>query len=116
MSPTLVLRDGRPLASLGAAGGPTIITQVAVALVRTLDFAQPPGEALGGPRLHQQWRPDEIRLEAAWPASVGADLEKRGHHLDIVTSLGAAQMIGLDADGHFVGAADPRGSGKAAGW
>jgi gamma-glutamyltranspeptidase / glutathione hydrolase len=116
MSPTLVLHDGKPIASLGAAGGPTIITQVVLALVRALDFHQPPAMALAGPRLHHQWRPDELRLEATWPPAVRADLEKRGHHIELVNSLGAAQMIALAPDGSFVGGADPRGSGSAAGF
>jgi gamma-glutamyltranspeptidase/glutathione hydrolase len=116
MAPTLVLRDGRPIASLGAAGGPTIITQVVLALIRTIDFHQPPAEALAAPRLHQQWRPDELRLEAAWAGDVAVGLESRGHKIDRVGALGAAQMIGLDAAGNFLGAADPRGLGSAGGW
>ncbi|MFN0127831.1 MAG: gamma-glutamyltransferase [Verrucomicrobiales bacterium] len=116
MSPTLVLRDGKPIASLGAAGGPTIITQVALALVRTLDFEQPPAEALAGPRLHHQWRPDSLRLENAFPRPVREALSARGHSLDLTPSFGAAQMIAQTPDGRFLGAADPRGLGRARGW
>jgi len=116
MSPTLVLRDGRPVASLGAAGGPTIITQVVLALVGMIDFGQSPAEALAGPRFHHQWRPDSLRLETAVPEPVRDSLRQRGHSLDLTGALGAAQMIMQSADGVFSGAADPRGLGRAGGW
>jgi gamma-glutamyltranspeptidase/glutathione hydrolase len=116
MSPTLVLLDGQPVASLGAAGGPTIITQVALALVRHLDFDQPPADALAGPRLHHQWRPDSLRIEKSMPSSLLDTLRQRGHHLDPGPPFGATQMIARRPDGSFLGAADPRGYGTAAGW
>ncbi|MCB1209910.1 MAG: gamma-glutamyltransferase, partial [Verrucomicrobiales bacterium] len=45
MSPTLVLRDGRPLLSVGAAGGPTIITQTLLTLTHIIDDGMTPTEA-----------------------------------------------------------------------
>jgi gamma-glutamyltranspeptidase/glutathione hydrolase len=116
MSPTLILRDGRPIASLGAAGGPTIITQVVLATVRHLDFGQTPSAALGGARFHHQWRPDTLRVENAMPEPVREILLQRGHPLEVTGALGAAQMVARQPDGTFVGAADPRGLGTAAGW
>ncbi len=116
MSPTLVLKDGRPIASLGAAGGPTIITQAVLALVRMIDFGASPTAALRGPRLHQQWRPDVLRLETSWPAAIREELRQRGHTLQEVSAIGVSQCIAVDDRGAFVGAADPRVKGKAAGW
>lgn len=117
MSPTLVLKDGRPILALGAAGGPTIITQVVLALVAILDLGQTPAEALAQPRFHQQWRPDEVRVERALPAAVRAALTARGHALAEETTFGVSHLVGRSADGQsFVGAADPRAGGLAAGW
>lgn len=116
MSPTLVLRDGRPVASLGAAGGPTIITQVVLSLVHLIDFGQPPAAALGATRFHHQWKPDSLMIEKSMPENVQAILRERGHALDMADTLGAAQMIMQSPDGTFVGSADPRGLGRAAGW
>jgi gamma-glutamyltranspeptidase/glutathione hydrolase len=45
MSPTIVLKDGKPLLSMGAAGGPTIISQTLLALINTIDFKMPLGQA-----------------------------------------------------------------------
>ena len=117
MSPTILLREGRPMLSVGAAGGPTIISQTVLAILRTIDFGQDPQAALAGPRFHHQWRPDELHVEAAWGDGVVAELRKRGHIVVIDRSLGAAQAVGVGPGGiGFQGAADPRGEGSAAGW
>lgn len=117
MSPTLVLRNGVPVLSVGAAGGPTIISQTLLAILRTIDFGQDPRAALAGPRFHHQWRPDELHVEEALGEAVIGDLRRRGHRVKVDRSLGAAQAVGLSADGkNFVGSADPRSEGSAAGW
>ena len=114
MSPTIVLRDGKPVFTVGAAGGPTIITQAVLAIVRFVDFGLSPQAALAGPRFHQQWRPDALRIEKTVPEATRQELKRRGHQLNIVDSMGVAQAIGVGNEG-FQGASDPRGSGKAAG-
>ena len=52
MSPTIVLRDGKPIFTIGAAGGPTIITQVVLAIIQVVDFGKSPAEALVQARFH----------------------------------------------------------------
>lgn len=118
MSPTVVLKDGKPVLSLGAAGGPTIITQTLLAIVHYVDFKRGPAEALAQPRFHHQWSPDELRIEKKFPASVRRELERRGHRLKELSSIGACQMIAFDSmNGSFSGAADPRvAEGTAIGW
>ena len=115
MSPTLVLKNGRPILSVGAAGGPTIISQTLLVILRTLDFGQSPREALAGIRFHHQWKPNELHVEKTLGKGVIKELQKRGHPLVVEDSLGAAQAVGLDAQGQLIGAADPRGQGSAAG-
>lgn len=118
MSPTIVLRDGRPVLSVGAAGGPTIISQTLLAIIQVVDFGRDPAEALAQPRFHQQWSPDELRIEKKFPAELRRELERRGHKLKELDSMGACQAVGLKKDGTvFLGAADPRVTdGKAAGF
>lgn len=113
MSPTIVTRNGQPVFSVGAAGGPTIISQVLLALVRHLDFAQSPLKLQKQARVHHQWRPDEVKLEKQAGASVIEGLKERGHKLKLMDSFGACQAIAHDADGTFTGAADPRVNGVA---
>jgi gamma-glutamyltranspeptidase/glutathione hydrolase len=117
MSPTIVLRSGQPVLALGAAGGPTIITQVVLNLIAMLDLKETPAAALAQPRFHQQWRPDELRVEKALPADVRAGLQRRGHVLAEENLFGVSHLVGRSADGKgFVGAADPRAGGVALGW
>jgi gamma-glutamyltranspeptidase/glutathione hydrolase len=117
MSPTLVLADGQPIAALGAAGGPRIITATVQNLIGLLDFGLSPEAALAAPRVHQQWQPDELLVDLALPAAVRAELVRRGHKVKSVTGLGVAQAVTRTPDGKgFSGAADPRGRGAAAGW
>jgi gamma-glutamyltranspeptidase/glutathione hydrolase len=118
MSPTIVLRNGKPILSVGAAGGPTIITQTLLAIIHTVDFGCDPAYALAQPRFHQQWSPDELRIEKKFPPEVRRELERRGHKLKEFDAIGACQAVGLARDGKtFLGAHDPRVTdGKAAGF
>ena len=118
MSPTLVLRNGQPILSVGAAGGPTIITQTLLAIIHVVDFGRDPAEALAQPRFHQQWSPDELRIEKNFSVELRRELERRGHPLKELDSIGACQAVGRTKDGKgFLGAHDPRVTdGKAAGF
>ena len=116
MSPTIVLRDGKPFLSVGAAGGPTIITQTLQAIVQIVDFKKNPAEALAAPRIHHQWSPDQLKIEKATGDAVLSALEKRGHKLDRSSGFGACQAVMLNASGEFEAAHDPRVPGKADGW
>ena len=71
MSPTIVLDPaGKPFMAVGAAGGPKIITQVVLAIVRTIDFEQPLSTAIAGLRFHHQWRPNSVAYEKGMDAKL----------------------------------------------
>ena len=112
MSPTIVLQDGKPIFTVGAAGGPTIITQVVLAIIQVVDFGKSPAEALGQARFHHQWKPDRLLVEKALGQAAIDALRAKGHTVKVVNTLGAAQAIGLGQVGKpFTGAPDPRGRG-----
>ena len=116
MSPTIVLLDGRPVLTLGAAGGPTIITQVVWGLINHLDLGYSVGDALAAPRLHHQWSPDRLVIETALDQKQVAELQQRGHDISSRRGIGVTQAIGWDPkSGRFTGSHDPRVPGKAAG-
>jgi gamma-glutamyltranspeptidase/glutathione hydrolase len=116
MSPTIVLdRDGRPRLTVGAAGGPKIITQVVLAIVRTLDFGESLEEAISGPRFHHQWRPDLVYHEADLAPATAEALAAKGHSLEALTAGGVSQAIVAQPGGGFIGVAEPRVSGEAIG-
>ncbi len=117
MSPTIVFKDGQPIIALGAAGGPKIISAVLQELVGMLDLGMTPAQALAAPRIHQQWSPDELVVEKALPAKLQAALTQHGHKIKPQNALSVSQIVARSADGKgFVGAADPRAGGNAAGW
>ena len=117
MSPTIVLKESRPIIALGAAGGPKIISDVVLELVYMLDLGMGPAEALRQPRIHHQWAPDELVVDKTLPEKIKAALAARGHKLIESSGMGISQIVARSADGlGFVGAADPRVPGKAAGW
>ena len=114
MSPTLVVKDGRVVLSIGAAGGPTIISQVLLGLLACLDHGMTPTAALAQPRVHHQWEPDLLRIERGFPTDIREGLEKMGHKLETVDHFGACQIIARGPDGKLTGASDPRVPGLAA--
>jgi gamma-glutamyltranspeptidase/glutathione hydrolase len=117
MTPTIVLKDGKPIFALGAAGGPKIISQVIQELVGLLDLGMPVKEAIAQPRIHHQWFPDELIFEETLPVNLRDYLRMRGHKLQAGSGLGISQVVGFNAvSGQFLGAADPRGYGTAQGW
>jgi gamma-glutamyltranspeptidase/glutathione hydrolase len=116
MSPTIVLREGRPVLTLGAAGGPKIITQVVIGLIRFIDLQQPLDEALAAPRWHHQWRPDRVLVEAELPVAVADALRDRGHVVEASTAAGVSQAIELRGDGTFKAVHDPRVPGASLMW
>lgn len=116
MSPTIVLRDGQPVMTVGAAGGPLIITQVLLTLLRHLQFGMPLEEAVGAPRFHHQWSPDLLYLESGFDDRIRSGLESRGHRIRMNRTGGVTQAIVRDQQtGVFQGVHDPRTSGLAAG-
>jgi len=112
MSPTIVLRDGKPVFTVGAAGGPTIISQAVLAIIHFIDHGMTPAKALGQARFHHQWKPNRLLVEKALGQATIDSLRAMGHTVKVTDSLGAAQAIGLGQAGKpFSGAADPRGRG-----
>jgi gamma-glutamyltranspeptidase/glutathione hydrolase len=114
MSPTLVLKEGKPYLAVGASGGPTIITGTLLALIRTLDWHTSPAEAIALPRIHHQWLPNEIVAESMPPAALEI-LKRRGHKVTIRDAYNSVQMVIRKADGTLVGVSDPRKFGQPAG-
>src|SRR5207302_4941832 len=55
MTPTIVLKDGKPFLVTGSPGGSRIITTVLQVIVNVIDRGMPIAEAVAAPRLHAQW-------------------------------------------------------------
>jgi gamma-glutamyltranspeptidase/glutathione hydrolase len=116
MSPTIVLRDGTPVMTVGAAGGPKIITQVVLTITRHLDLGLTLDEAISASRFHHQWLPRQLFVERSMAASLREKLEAMGHQVETAEAVGVTQGISRDASGMLHGVHDPRVPGKAAGY
>ena len=113
MSPTIVLKGGKPVLVTGSPGGSRIISTVLQVIVNVLDYDMDVASAVAAPRLHHQWLPDEVRIERGFPDDVIAALKAKGH--TIVEPLGqtSANSIAVTDHGLF-GSPDPRTRGAEA--
>ena len=116
MSPTIILHNGQPVITVGAAGGPKIITQVLLVTSNLIDLKDDLPTAMSRPRFHHQWSPDTLWIENTFPKDVLSGLTKLGHKLDPQPPIGATQAILRRADGTFVGESEPRLFGEAKGY
>ena len=116
MSPTIVLRDGRPIIVAGASGGPRIISGTLQCILDCLLFEMTPRQAVAAPRFHHQWLPDVLVFEDGWPDRRTIEtLEALGHRSGRRSEIGVVQIITVGVDG-IRAASDPRKGGAAAGW
>ena len=121
MSPTIVLKDGKPFLALGSPGGSTIITTVLQMLVNRIDLGMTIEEAIAAPRATQR-NTANVTAEPAFIATYGPALTALGHTLvpagDAFTSaaeIGAATAIELGPRNRMTAVAEPsrRGKGSA---
>ena len=86
MSPTIVLKDGRPVLVTGTPGGSRIISAVVQIVVDVIDYRMDVAAAVAAPRVHHQWMPDVVRVEQGFPAEILDDLKAKGH--EVLAPLG----------------------------
>jgi gamma-glutamyltranspeptidase/glutathione hydrolase len=113
MSPTIVLKDGKPVLVTGTPGGSRIISAVLQIVVDVLDYKMDIAAAVAAPRVHHQWMPDVVRVERGFPAETLDALKAKGH--EVVEPLGqtSANSIAVTPNG-LLGAPDPRTRGAEA--
>ncbi|MBV9194965.1 MAG: gamma-glutamyltransferase [Solirubrobacterales bacterium] len=127
MSPTIVLKRGRPVLAVGAAGGATIITTVLQILLDRIDLHMTLPAALAAPRASQR-NSSTTQAEPAFLAQpFTAGLEQLGQKfavsdtsplnpdITIAPTIGVASGLALFGGGHMQAVAEPtrRGGGSA---
>jgi gamma-glutamyltranspeptidase / glutathione hydrolase len=110
MSPTIVLRKGKPFLVTGSPGGSRIITTVLQIIMNVLDHGMNIAEATYAPRIHHQWLPDELRVEEGLSPDTIRLLEQMGHEVTVQDAMGSTQSIMVTEVGLF-GSSDPRTPG-----
>jgi gamma-glutamyltranspeptidase / glutathione hydrolase len=119
MTPTILLKDGKPVLVVGTPGGSRIITTVLQIIINVIDHGMALKDAVDAPRIHHQWLPDTL---AAEPSALSADtvksLTQMGYQVVLLEPWGtgnAAEAIGIGLTGMLRGASDSRApAGSAA--
>ncbi len=119
MSPTIILKKGKPFAVLGSPGGGTIISTVAQVISKLIDHNMKIQDAVDSPRIA-----DDTSNELHYETRIAIDsidkLKKVGHKVvaldDWDRKMGSVQAVKFEENGTLSGAADPRRDGKAIGY
>jgi gamma-glutamyltranspeptidase/glutathione hydrolase len=119
MTPTILLRDGKPVLAIGAAGSELIPTAILQIISNLVDRGHTLEEAFSAPRIFCLNR--RLRVQVGFSAALSDYLRARGFELEQATPdstfhFGLAQAVQYDpATGEYSGAADPQADGSAAG-
>ncbi len=115
MTPTILVRDGKPFLVVGGPGGSKIISSVLQVILNVVDFGMNVQDAVDAPRFHHQWQPDVITIEKGFSPDSIKILESLGHKVESSNSVARIEAIVVDK-GWLQGGADGRGYGKAEGY
>jgi len=110
MTPTIVLKEGKPFLVTGSPGGSRIITTVLQVILNVIDHDMNIAEATNSVRVHHQWLPDQLMVEQGLNKDTRRLLEEKGHQITITNAMGSTQSIML-VDQTLNGASDPRRPG-----
>jgi gamma-glutamyltranspeptidase/glutathione hydrolase len=113
MTPTIVLKNGKPFLVVGTPGGTTIITSVFQTLINVLEFGLSTSDAVNRPKFHHQWLPDELFVESDFPADVVDKLKTMGYQVTPRGSIGRTEVIKILPDKTMEAVADKRGDDSA---
>ncbi len=110
MSPTIVMKNGKPFLVTGSPGGSRIITTVLQIILNVIDFDMNIAEATNAVRVHHQWLPDEIHVERGLNGNTIRILTEMGHKVEVGRTIGVAESI-MKKGNYMYGASDPRRPG-----
>ncbi len=117
MSPTIVLKSGKPVLITGSPGGRTIINTVTQIILNTTHYKMNLREAVDFPRINHNWIPDYARFEKTWDAKTIQLLKAKGHEIRTVDGIGDAHSIWVNPQTRrYQGEADKRHFGWAEGY
>ena len=114
MTPTIVLKNGKPFIVVGTPGGTTIPTSVYQSIVNVVDFKLNPNFSVNLPKFHHQWLPEIVAVEKHFPETTISNLEKLGYKIERWNQIGRTEMIVVDEKGNATAVADGRGDDSVA--
>ncbi len=123
LSPTIVLKDGKPFLALSTPGGDNQDQALLQTLLNILEFGMSPQEAVEAPRFttehfyssfaFHEFVPGKVNLEGRVKKPTADKLTALGHKISVLgdwSNASAPTMIEFGSDGVLSGAADPRRS------
>jgi gamma-glutamyltranspeptidase/glutathione hydrolase len=130
LTPTVVLRDGRPFLAIGTPGGDSQDQQILLVLLNMIDFGRDVQAAIEAPRVNSlhpessfddhRAQPGVLEVEDTAGAAVMEELQRRGHQLRVRPALGISTgvvAVGIDpVTGALRGGADPRRERYVVAW
>lgn len=118
MSPTLILKDGKPVAIIGSPGGVRIINVVVQIISKLIDHGMDIQEAIESPRITQN-ATNTMLYESRIPTQTIVELTRLGHDMSKCLAwdkkMGGVNGVYYNADGTIIGGADPRRDGVSFG-
>ena len=114
MTPTIVLKNGKPYIVVGTPGGTTIPTSVYQSIVNVIDFKMAPKSAVNSSKFHHQWLPEMVFVEKKFPENTLKILEQKNYKFEKRGGIGRTEMIVIDEKGNATAVADSRGDDSVA--
>ena len=114
MTPTIVLKNGKPYIVVGTPGGTTIPTSVYQSIVNVIDFKMTPSSAVNSAKFHHQWLPEVVFVEKNFPENTLKILEQKNYKFEKRGGIGRTEMIVIDENGNATAVADSRGDDSVA--
>ena len=114
MTPTIVLKNGKPFIIVGTPGGTTIPTSVYQSIVNVIDFKMNPNLGINAPKFHHQWLPEVVFVEKNFPENTIKNLEQKNYKFEKRSGIGRVEMIVIDENGNATAVADGRGDDSVA--
>ncbi|ASK32583.1 gamma-glutamyltransferase [Chryseobacterium sp. T16E-39] len=114
MTPTILLKNGKPFMVVGTPGGTTIATSVYQSIVDVVDFKLDANISVNSPKFHHQWLPETVSVENNFPESTISDLKAKNYVIEKVKQLGKMEVIVIDGNGNIHAVADGRGDDSVA--
>jgi gamma-glutamyltranspeptidase / glutathione hydrolase len=118
MTPTIVLKNGKPIIIVGTPGGTTIPTSVFQSIINLLVYNLSASDAVNKPKFHHQWLPDEVYFENNFPVNIIAELKAKGYQIKNRGQIGRTELITIDKTKKqpVTAIADSRGDDDARGF
>ena len=114
MTPTIVLKNGKPVIVVGTPGGTTIPTSVYQSIVNAIDFKMTPNFVINAPKFHHQWLPEIVYIEKNFPETTVKNLEQKNYKFEKRATIGRTEIIMIDENGNATAVADGRGDDSVA--